>query len=87
LQPDGSATVVWTEPAHKALQEAIQNSGIRTIDMSVRFLSEYQSNHILPEGFLNTSVGKGHLNQNGHRMVADALFQELYPELSKEVQK
>lgn len=49
-------------------------SGVEFLDMSNRFLAEYNENHILPHGFANTSVGKGHLNKHGHRMIAEELF-------------
>ena len=34
-------------------------------------------NHILPHGFSNTSVGSGHLNKEGHAMVAEAIYHRI----------
>ena len=45
------------------------------LDMSERFLEEYENDNILPHGFSNTKIEAGHLNQNGHRMIAEELFQ------------
>ena len=37
------------------------------------FINEYNESSTLPHGFINTSVGTGHLNKDGHRMIAEAL--------------
>jgi len=42
--------------------------------MSQRFLSEYEKNYTLPAGFFNTSVAKGHMNKDGHRMFAEEIY-------------
>ncbi len=42
--------------------------------MGARFLREYEENHLLPYGFANSAVGKGHLNRYGHAMIADELY-------------
>ena len=54
-------------------KELCHEHHIDFLDMSDRFLKEYQEHHILPYGFINTSVGKGHLNRYGHQMIADEL--------------
>ena len=51
-----------------------RQSGIEFVDMSERFFAEYNTNHILPHGFTNTSVGQGHLNKYGHKMIAEELY-------------
>ena len=48
--------------------------GIYFLDMSDRFLQEYKDTYSLPYGFVNTSVGSGHLNKYGHAMIADELY-------------
>ena len=42
--------------------------------MSERFLQAYEAEHILPHGFANTAMGQGHLNADGQRLVAEALY-------------
>ena len=49
-------------------------TNIEFLDMSTRFAKEYEESHILPNGFINTPVGAGHLNREGHRMIADELY-------------
>ena len=35
---------------------------------------EYNQNYILPHGFINSSIGNGHLNKYGHKMLAEELY-------------
>ena len=51
-----------------------EETDIVFVDMTQRFSANYNENHILPHGFTNTSVGQGHLNKYGHRMIAEELF-------------
>ncbi len=44
------------------------------LDMSNRFRKEYVDNYILPYGFSNTTIGSGHLNKYGHKMIAEELY-------------
>ena len=51
--------------------------GITFVDMTDTFLQAYEEEHILPYGFANTHVGQGHLNKNGHRMIAEKLYETI----------
>ncbi len=51
-----------------------QENEIYFLDMSNRFREEYEKNYILPYGFNNTTIGKGHLNKYGHNMIAEELY-------------
>ncbi|GHU54240.1 hypothetical protein FACS189442_0190 [Spirochaetia bacterium] len=74
LNKDGSASANTDDEYLDAFKTACINNGIYFIDMTAVFMEEYQTNHILPHGFANTAVGAGHLNENGHRMIAKELF-------------
>lgn len=50
-----------------------EEANIAFLDMAERFIAEYNRDYILPHGFVNTSVGQGHLNKHGHRMIAEEL--------------
>lgn len=54
----------------------VQND-ITYYNMGEDYKKEYRQNHILPYGFMNTRPGAGHLNREGHRMVANALYELL----------
>ena len=45
--------------------------------MSDDFIEEYMESSRLPHGFMNTSVGTGHLNRTGHKLIANHLFEVL----------
>ncbi len=60
----------------KALQlfeEACKNNNIKFIDMTSDFKKLYENKHILAHGFINTSIGKGHLNKYGHSEIANRI--------------
>lgn len=49
------------------------DNDIYFLNMETRFVSEYSSKYIVPNGFINGPIGDGHLNPDGHRMIADEL--------------
>lgn len=52
-------------------------NGIYFIDISERYLNEYRNYNIVPTGFNNTGITKGHINADGHRMLAEELLELL----------
>ena len=74
LNSDGSLNVKTDYEGVSSFSESCRKNGIYFIDMSSRFQDEYTKNHILPYGFINTSVGSGHLNRYGHKMIAEELY-------------
>lgn len=50
---------------------------IEVIDVTQRFISNYEENYELPYGFANTLPGKGHLNKVGHELIADELYRRI----------
>jgi hypothetical protein len=77
LNKDGSASVATDNVYLKIFKSACSNNGIYFFDMADVFMEEYQTSHILPYGFANTAVGTGHLNKNGHRIIAEELFRQI----------
>ena len=47
---------------------------IEFMDLSEEFSDLYYTQNSLPYGFNNTVLGRGHLNKNGHRAIADKLI-------------
>lgn len=74
IDADGSLLLPDDEEYSAEFTELCEKNGITFLDMSERFKSEYETNHILPHGFVNSSVGSGHLNKYGHKMIADELY-------------
>lgn len=58
----------------KLFSDSCKRNGVYFLDMSERFLSEYAKNYTLPYGFINSSVGKGHMNRYGHKMFAEEIY-------------
>ena len=75
INPDGEINLVKNQNIVREFSDLCESNGVFFLDMSDRFEKEYQEHHRLPYGFFNTSVGKGHLNQDGHAMIADELRQ------------
>ena len=53
-------------------REYVENSNKEVRGVEVE---EYENEAVLPYGFTNTSIGSGHLNKNGHAMIAESLYE------------
>ncbi len=58
-------------------KKACENNDIDVIDCGNDFLEYYSENKRLPYGFFNTTLGTGHLNRLGHRIIADEIIDYL----------
>ena len=54
-----------------------EKNGIDVIDTGPRFRQLYETEHRLPYGFANTTPGDGHLNAQGHRILAEEIISYL----------
>lgn len=77
LQNDGTATSDASVQELEAFRVACDEAGVTFINMEDAFLAEYAESFTLPHGFNNTLMGSGHLNANGHRMVAETLYETI----------
>ena len=50
-----------------------EEAGVLFVDMTDDFRALYENQSILVNGFINTAVGAGHLNQYGHKLIAERL--------------
>ena len=57
--------------------ETCEANDILFTDMSDEFVEKYLESNRLPHGFMNTSVGTGHLNRTGHELIGNRLFKVL----------
>ena len=74
INEDGSASALSDRDTAAFFADICRKTQVLFLDMSDIFLSRYEEDHVLPYGFSNTSVGSGHLNRNGHAMIADAVY-------------
>jgi hypothetical protein len=77
IQKDRSVSTDYLNEYLIKIRDACHNNGIYFIDMTDMFIEEYNKNFLLPHGFSNTAVGAGHLNKNGHRLIANELFRQI----------
>ena len=54
-------------------KSSCEKNGIIFVDTSESIANLYDEKHILAHGFINTAVGVGHLNEYGHRAIAESL--------------
>jgi hypothetical protein len=74
INPDGFASTGTDTESLKLFKTACDANGVHFLDMAEPFMRSYNERHILPHGFWNTHVGEGHLNKNGHRIIAAELY-------------
>lgn len=55
------------------LQTACDKHGIVLVNTKEENIRMYEEQRVLPNGFVNTSLGKGHLNRYGHEAAAKVL--------------
>lgn len=55
-------------------EKACERNNVIFVNMHRAFCDYYNDTNKLPRGFSNSRVGKGHLNQYGHEILADELF-------------
>ena len=70
---------LMTNGAEKYYRNICPEYDIEFVDMSEPFMRAYESEHIVPYGFNNTTMGDGHINRSAHRMMAEELFEVLKP--------
>jgi hypothetical protein len=70
---DVSATAAPNR-AETVLLSACREAAIDCLSMRQAMLAERDGAHHLSQGFSNTSLGRGHLNETGHRLVGEAIW-------------
>ena len=63
------------EQTTEQFKQLCDGSGFLFVDMTQTFLKAYETDYIVPYGFGNTTLGTGHLNKYGHKMIAESLYQ------------
>ena len=67
--------IMETDETYKnALKECCKNNNITVIDVSSDMVNEYKENSRYSYGFSNSAPGEGHLNETGHRIIAEAVY-------------
>ena len=74
LDENGSLVLGDGSDPVELFSDLCDKNGVLFLDMSERYLSQYNSSYVLPHGFWNSSVGSGHLNRYGHKMISDEIY-------------
>lgn len=77
LNPDGSLQSVSDERKIAVFSQLCKENDILFADATPAFETLYTEHHILAHGFANTAVGVGHLNEYGHKAIAEVLVQAI----------
>ena len=76
IEKDGSITLVYSK-TWEIFKKACAENNIDIIDCGEDYLSCYDKYRKLPYGFTNTTLDFGHLNEVGHRILADRIINYL----------
>ena len=57
-----------------AFRTACIDSGLQFCDVGPAYASAWEEGYIVPRGFYNTEMGYGHINKDGHKIIADELY-------------
>ena len=72
---DEAGNMIPVDEDVEGFSNACRDCGILFVDMTEDFKRQYESEHILTHGFINTAIGAGHLNKYGHALIAERLAQ------------
>lgn len=78
LSNDGME-IVMGKNVH-VFEECCKANGIIFLNMADEFRYNYAKNYEVPYGFGNTIMGSGHLNESGHRAIANELSKAIFGE-------
>lgn len=76
IQPDGSLKLGYSD-TWDIFRGVCEKNGIDVIDTGARFARLYETEGQLPYGFANTTPGSGHLNAQGHKILAEEIISYL----------
>lgn len=74
IQPDGTMSIEREMSNYNDYLVACEKNDIVFVDTGDAFLKAYETDYTVPYGFSNTTIGNGHLNQAGHRIVAEEFY-------------
>ena len=71
LQKDGTISASMSREKEELFRQVCEEHNILYINMEEPFMEAYHTRHILPYGFRNSLIGKGHLNPEGYAILAE----------------
>lgn len=80
LGGDGTLQFQADDVTRETYAKLCKEEGILFVDMTERIQEAYETEYVLASGFDNTTIGYGHLNEYGHEILADAIYDALAEE-------
>ena len=74
VNEEGNIIMEMDESYKEAFKMCCETNGLNVIDVSSNMVDEYEEKHLFSYGFSNSAPGEGHLNQTGHRIVAETVY-------------
>lgn len=71
---DGNIVMETNQTYEETFKSCCEENGIKVIDVSSAMVSEYKDSAAYSYGFANSTPGEGHLNETGHRIVAEKVY-------------
>ena len=65
------------EALARTFERMCHKYGLGFIDIGDDFIRHYQRTGTFPRGFFNSQPSKGHMNAQGHRLLAEAIFKQI----------
>lgn len=73
LGKEGSLVFDDSDEEYENFCKMCSKYGITVVSTKQTVIAMYEQDHVLPNGFINSTVGAGHLNKYGHAAMADVL--------------
>lgn len=79
IKVDEQGNVVKQEDIEciERFKNVCEKNNVIFINMYADFVAYYNETYKLPRGFSNTKIGSGHINEDGHHVIAERLFSEI----------
>lgn len=77
LEKSGDVIYATEQQYLDVFEKVCSDLDIIFIDMTSYFKTEYDNNYKMAHGFNNTHIGSGHLNENGHKIVANTISEKI----------
>lgn len=74
---DNGDMVIDDSKVLSIFEDCCEEYGISFVDVGDDFQEDYEKNAHVPYGFFNTTMGTGHINKWGHKVIAEALYEEI----------
>lgn len=74
LNKDGDVSYAVDTDKLEIFEKTCEKLGIYFVNMTDSFYDLYVNEHKLAHGFNNTHIGTGHLNSDGHRVIANEII-------------